>query len=311
MFSWLEFEIQSMSASSYLVLCAIMAVGLSILLYYAFITFRRYRYMDATATSKIRSAAQGQVELKGLGELMQNDTIISPFSGSRCIWYHCTIDKKKSSGKRTTWTNISDQLSSHLFRLVDDTGECIVDPDHAHVIPESDVTWYGHDAEGRRQPPAKTGLISLSIGNFRFRERLIRPATSIYALGWLHTHYNNPSDEFVSAQVEDLVKQWRLQPQRYLSEFDLDHNGKIQQGEWKAIRAAARRQVLAEIQREKNDHHVLSRSQEKRQPYILSALGEIELVARKKMKAYVSVTTAFVLFSTLVVMFSIRAPLPI
>ncbi|MCP4289461.1 MAG: hypothetical protein GY792_34410 [Gammaproteobacteria bacterium] len=311
MFSWLEYEIRDMSATNYLVLYCVLAAGLVILLCYAFFTFRRYRYMNATATSKIRSAAQGQVELKGLGELMQNDTIISPFSGSRCIWYHCTIDKKKSSGKRTTWTNISDELSSHLFRLVDDTGECIVDPDHAHVIPESDVTWYGHGTDDRSQPPLKSSLISLSIGSFRFRERLIRPATSLYALGWFHTQYNNPSEEFVSTQVEDLVRQWKLQPQRYLSEFDLDHNGKIQQGEWKAVWVVARKQVLAEIQRQKNEHHLLSRSQEKRQPYILSALDETALVARKKMKAYASVSTAFVLFSTLVVMFSIRAPLPI
>jgi hypothetical protein len=311
MFSWLEYEILVMPATDYLVVYGVMIVGLVFLLYFSFGAFKRYRFMDGTATSKIRSAAQGHVELKGLGEFMLDDTIYSPFSGSRCVWYHCSIDKKKHSGKRTTWTNISDECSGHLFRLVDDTGECIIDPDHAHVTPESDLTWYGHSADSRTQPPKKNRLISLSPGDYRFRERLIRPATPIYALGWFRTQYNDPSTEFIASQIEDLVKQWKLQPQRFLQEFDFDQNGKIQKSEWKAIRAAARKQVMAKINSQKTEHHVLSRPQEKRQPYILSALDERQLTARKKLKAYASVTSAFVIFSALVLMFSIRPPLPI
>jgi len=311
MFSWLAYEILDMPAIDYLVVYGVLVVGLVFLLYCSFGAFQRFRFVDGTATSKIRSAAQGHVELKGLGEFMLNDTIHSPFSGSRCVWYHCSIDKKKHSGKRTTWTNISDEYSSHLFRLMDDTGECIIDPDQAHVIPESDMTWYGHSADSRIQPPIKNRLISISTGNYRFRERLIRPATPLYALGWFRTLYNDPPAEFIASQVEDLVKQWKLQPQRYLHEFDFDGNGKIQKGEWSEIRAAARKQVMARINSQKNEHHVLSRPPEKRQPYILSALDEGQLAARKKLKAYASVTSAFVTFIALVLMFSIRAPLPI
>ena len=311
MFSWLEHEILDMPAIDYLVVYGVLLVGLVFLLFYSFGAFKRFRFVDGTATSKIRSAAQGHVELKGLGEFMLNDTIHSPFSGSRCVWYHCSIDEKKRSGKHATWTNISDEYSSHLFRLVDDTGECIIDPEQAHVIPESDMTWYGSSADSRTQPPIKNRLISISTGNYRFRERLIRPATPLYALGWFRTLYNDPSDELIASQVEDLVKQWKLQPQRYLQEFDFDHNGKIQKGEWKAIRAAARKQVMAKIDSQKTEHHVLSRPQEKSQPYILSALDEEQLATRKKLKAYASVTSAFAIFSALVLMFSIRPPLPI
>lgn len=311
MISWIKFEIRDMPANEYLFLYGFMAVGFIVLMYYSAVTFKRFRFMSGTATSKIRSAAQGHVELNGLGELMQNDTILSPFSGRRCVWYHCTADKKKKSGKSTTWTNISDEHSGHLFRLVDDTGECIIDPDHAHVIPETDVTWYGDSSDYRGQPPAKSSLLSLNIGNYRFRERLIRPATELYAMGWFRTVHSDPSAETVSAQVEDLVRQWKLQPHRYLQDFDIDKNGKIQQGEWKAVRTAARKQVLAKINSEKGEHHLLSKPQEKRLPYILSALDEGELVARKRLNAYASAATAFALFSALVVLFSIRAPLPI
>ncbi len=312
MLSWLEFELRQMPSTEYLALYGVAILLLGFLAYYAFAAYRRFRFMDATATSKIRSAPQGHVELKGLGEWLPDGAISSPFSNSRCVWYHCTIDKRRRSGKRTTWTNISDQRSEHLFRLVDDTGECIVDPDDAHVIPESDRTWYGNSAEAGKHGPGGGLLgVGLGFGKYRFRERLIRPATQIYALGVFRTVYSNPSGEFVSRRVEDRVKQWKLQPQRYLREFDLDRNNKIQQDEWQAVRAAARTQVLAEIAREKSEHHLLSRPLDRKHPYILSAVPEESLVLRKKLKAYLAGGTAFLIFSALVVMYSIRAPLPL
>lgn len=312
MFSWLEHEILDMSDSDYLVLYLVMSAALVILLYYGFRAFRRFRFMSATATSRIRSAAQGQVELKGLGEFMQNDSIISPFSGDRCLWYHCSIDKRKRSGKRVTWTNISNQVSDHLFRLVDDTGECLVDPDHAHVIPEVDRTWCGQGPEYRNRRPRKKGSYLFTLGrsgDFRFRERLIRPATPLYALGWFHTVHSSVSDEAIEGRVEDLVKQWKLQPLRYLADFDFDQNGKIQQREWKAVRAAARREVLASMRAQKREHHVLKKPPQKGHPFIISAIDEENLVASKKLKAYASVSAAFLLFCTLALMASIRLPL--
>ena len=169
----------------------------------------------------------------------------------------------------------------------------------------------GHGPGDRNRNTARNSLITFGSRNYRFRERLIRPAASLYALGWLHTVHSNPSDEYVSRQVEDLVKQWKLQPQRYLSDFDLDRNGKIQKGEWKVVRGRARQQVLARIRAQKREHHVLKRSPDSGLPYIISALDEDSLVARKKIKAYASVSIAFVLFSLLVILSAVRLPLPI
>ncbi len=309
MFSWLEHEILGMPKTDYLVLMGVLAAVLVYLVVFAYSAFKRYRFMDGTATSKVRSAAQGHVEFKGLGEWMPNDTIHSPFSNSRCIWYHCTIDKKGRSGKRTTWTNISDQCSSHLFHLVDETGVCIIVPDDAHVIPEYDLTWYGDDTEYRHRPPHGARWFSFRMGSYRFRERLIRPASSLYVLGWFRTIHSNPSDVFISNQVEDQVRQWKLQPERHLRDFDFDLNGKIQQAEWKAIRAEARKQVLAKINSVNSEHHVMTRPEEKSQPYIISATREEDLIAYKKLKAYSSVAAGFLIFSLLVVMFSIRVPI--
>jgi hypothetical protein len=311
MYAWLESEVLAMSTGDYLALVTVLSAVCIYLLYYGFHAFRRFRFVDATATSKIRSAAQGLVELKGLGEWLPGDTITSPFSNNRCVWYHCTIDKRQRRGKRTTWTNISDDCSDELFRLVDDTGYCIVAPDHAHVIPELDTTWYGHSTDCRSRAPARAGWLRFSGGKYRFRERLIRPATTLYALGWFRTLHSNPSTESIANQVEDLVRGWKLQPQRYLRDFDLDGNGKIQNQEWKAVRSAARRQVLARINSENSEQHVLSRAEDKRLPFILSATLEEDLVSRKKLAAYVSVCVAFLIIIALVVMFSLRSPFPV
>jgi hypothetical protein len=311
MYSWIETKVLGMSGSDYLALLGVLVAVCGYLLYFCYGSFRRFRFVDGTATSKIRSAAQGLVELKGLAEWLPGDSITSPFSNSRCVWYHCTIDKRRRSGKRTTWTNISDECSDHLFRLVDDTGSCVIDPDNAHVIPETDITWYGSSPEYRNRVPAKSGWLRFSIGNYRFRERLIRPATSLYALGCFRTLHSNPSDEYIARQVEDLVRQWKVQPSRYLRDFDFDQNGKIQKQEWKAIRMAARKQVLAKINSENSEQHVLSRAIDSGDPFILSATQEEDLVAHKKFGAYASVAGAFVIFVAVVVMYSVRSPFPI
>ena len=299
-----------MPESDYLVLLAVMISVFAYLVYYCYGAFRSFRFVDGTATSKIRSAAQGHVELKGLGEWLSGDSITSPFSNSRCVWYHCTIDKRKKSGKRSSWSNISDQYSGALFRLVDDTGWCIIDPDRAKVIPETDITWYGHDTDYRSKPPAKARWLHLNMGNYRFRERLIRPATTLYALGEFSSFQNSPTDEYIARQVEDLVQQWKLQPQRYLAQYDFDQNGSIQKQEWQAIRSAARKQVLAKINSQGGEQHLLSAPRDRRLPYILSATSEEDLVSRKKITAYISVTGAFLILIAVVAVSSLRPPFP-
>lgn len=310
MYHWLKSEIMNMPGSDYLVLLAVLISVFAYLVYYCYGAFRSFRFVDGTATSKIRSAAQGHVELKGLGEWLSGDSITSPFSNSRCVWYHCTIDKRKKSGKRSSWSNISEQCSGALFRLVDDTGWCIVDPDYAKVIPETDITWYGHDTDYRSKPPSKAGWLHLSMGNYRFRERLIRPATTLYALGEFSSFHNSPTDEYIARQVEDLVQQWKLQPQRYLAPYDFDQNGAIQKQEWQAIRSAARKQVLAKMNSQSSEQHLLSAPRDRGLPYILSATSEDDLVARKKITAYISVTSAFLVFIAVVVLSSLRPPFP-
>lgn len=82
--------------------------------------------------------------------------------------------------------------------------------------------------------------------------------------------------------------------------------GALQQAEWKAIRTVARKQVLAIVQAENSTQHLMSRPEHKNHPYILSAVEEEQLIAAKKVKAYLSVTAALAIFIALTILFSIR-----
>ena len=77
MLSWLKTELVELSTVEYQILLVAMAVLGVYLLYRSYQAYRRYRFIGGMATSKIKSAPQGYVELKGLGEWMPGDQIHS------------------------------------------------------------------------------------------------------------------------------------------------------------------------------------------------------------------------------------------
>jgi len=311
MWQWLKTGLLELSSAEFRILLLLMAALIIYLLYRSYQTYRRFRFIDGTATSKIRSAPQGYVELKGLGEWMPGDQIHSPFSGKRCVWFHCIIDRRQHRGKRNSWVNISDQRSEHLFHLVDETGECVIDPDDAHVVPDIERSWVGFSLSDQTNPPAsKVGFLSMksNIGfaGYRFREKLITTASQLYAIGHFQTHRSDPGDLSINSQVEDLLREWKLKPGKYLSKFDIDGNGQIQDEEWKAIYKEARRQVVSKNAKGIKPQNLMSKPAESQQPFILSATGEEQLVSRKKIMSLLSVLSAFLLFCAILTFITIR-----
>ena len=73
---------------------------------FSFITLHRKRIIEDTPTSKIRSAAQGYIELIGHGQLMEGQPIIAPLTGTICTWYKYSVDEHRQSGKNSKWVTI-------------------------------------------------------------------------------------------------------------------------------------------------------------------------------------------------------------
>ncbi len=248
--------------------------------------FKRARLIEDMPTSKIRSAAQGHVELEGIATLLPGEPVIAPLSRARCAWWQYSIEKKNTStssgGNNNGWKTLESARSDDLFQLVDDTGACVVDPEGATVMPNVQLTWYGHS----RQPPsapAKSRL--LGSGNYRFKEQRIEAGSPLYALGWFRTEGGIAHSFDERSEVRDLLASWKQDQARLLAEFDTNGDGAIDMDEWAAVRAKAIEQVRqAQLERVVDpDIHVLCRPP-RRLSFLLSTLDQGKL--RRDARAY-------------------------
>ena len=87
-------------------------------------------------TSKIRSAAQGYVELRGLCYEPDRELVTAPLSGVKCAYWSLQLDKKDPSSRDYTWKIVDKATSTKRWLVLDDsTGIC-------HLLPflDSEIT---------------------------------------------------------------------------------------------------------------------------------------------------------------------------
>jgi len=97
-----------------------------------FQTLRRYRIIQNTPTSRIRSMAAGPVEL--CGRIDPSPTLVSPLTATPCAWWSIRIEKYR--GGRSPWLEVAREDSSACpLRLADETGETPLDLTDLAVTP--------------------------------------------------------------------------------------------------------------------------------------------------------------------------------
>ncbi|MBR9812295.1 hypothetical protein GYB61_00385 [bacterium] len=240
--------------------------------------YKRGRIFADTPTSRIRSASQGYVELQGHAALMDGPPIVSPLTGTRCVWWQYEVEERRTTvvnGKRRTrWVTIRRGRSDSLFLLHDDTGECIVDPEAAKVVTHNRQRWRGHSPMPRMD---QQGGFFSSMGRYRYTERRLHTDDPLYAIGQFRTDgTHHDFDE--NAARRDLLADWKRDENALLERFDTNNDGEIDLTEWEAVRAAALKTVRAQLtDRAANpDIHVLCRPADRR-PYVLSTKPEADL----------------------------------
>jgi len=250
----------------------------------------RSRLMQDIPTSRIRSAPQGYVELEGSSRLMEGPQIICPLSATRCLWWRYTIEKHRRSGKRSYWATIEKDSSDDLFLLDDGTGECIIDPEGAQVIPTRKRTWYGNTERPSRGPAAgSTWLQALSGGNYRYREELIDIGAHVYAIGEFRSQRGRHALSRAE-RLQALISDWKQDQTSLLKRFDTNNDGQLDAREWEAARCVAHMQVDRETPDAPTQPaallNIMGRSANR--PFLLSGVEQQELAQRFKWQSVIS-----------------------
>ncbi len=184
------------------------------------LSLRRLFAMSGTPTSRIASAAQGYVELSGHGTSTPQFQVVSKLTALPCLWYRYRVEQKTSDNK---WKRVASGRSEESFLLDDGSGQCLVDPEQAEVIPRSKETW--------------------SQGDYRYTEWLLLPRDAVYVLGQFSTLGGETAELDAKRDVSELLAEWKRNQAQLLERFDLDRDGTISEREWALARSQARREV--------------------------------------------------------------------
>ena len=270
---------------------------------YAFVFLHRARIIENTPTSKIRSAAQGYVELSGYGELMEGAPIVSPLTAKQCTWYRYKVEKIGDKHSRIVESGASDEL----FLLVGETGRCVIDPEGAIVTAATKQVWYEHSYPSRRSRQSG-GLLGRVGARYRYTEERMHPGESLYAIGMFMSVGGGAENFNTDAEVRELIKTWKQDRQNLLKYFDANGDGEIDVQEWEAVRKAAYQQVRKE-QAQRSvapPTHIMCKPKNDNRPFLLSVHPQHTLVKHYKWKAVACLGGFFVTGSLAVWAASIR-----
>ena len=289
MIAELTADIQLMSQGQFIFLCLGLA-ALTVLGFYIWKkSFQHARVMEDTPTSRIRSAAQGFVELTGSQHALEGSPLSAPLTGSSCTWWSYQIEKRKrhrdSKGRTTTtWVRVESDTSVGFFNLRDETGEILVNPRGADVTPAIKKVWYGNS---RKPSGTKSGFGGSFGGHYRYTERIMRPGEPIYALGHFETWSTVPDAKDRSQERNRLLAEWKKNPAELVQRFDEDGDGRVDSDEWEGARRAAEALVEEHVAKAaaKPDVDVLMKPEDGH-PFILSTKSQEELTKRYRWQAF-------------------------
>jgi hypothetical protein len=250
-------------------LCAGLIAAVSLVAWAS--TFRRARVIDDTPTSKIATAAQGYVELYGRGRQLSGLPVVSPVRPLPCLWYRFTIERRDSDNR---WRHESSGESDASFIVDDGSGQCLVDPVGAEILPASKETWIQDDC--------------------RYTEWRLIDNEPIYVLGQFTTRGSVDLRLDREEDIKALLAEWKRDPQELLKRFDLDGNGELDLKEWELARAEARREVAREHSeaRQSAELNVVRRPEDGRL-YLISSISPEKLARRYRIWSAVQLVLFF------------------
>ena len=301
--------VMTMEPGKFYMLLVLSIVATAAGIYFFFRNDFRVRLIEDTPTSRVRSAAQGYVELIGHAEMMPGEPVVSGLTGQQCCWWRYKIEKETDN----KWRTIESKTSDSPFFLEDQTGRCIIDPEGADVSPWEKTTW-----QGSTKYPAREligGGVDLTIaglkldgGQYRYTEELIVSGNPLYALGHFRSLDELDHRESRSEIMRSLLNEWKSDKATLLARFDTNNDGQIDQQEWEHARMEAKAIADAEHhEMQKNIvPHILSKPKTRGQPFIIATKDQAELTKSLKWWSYGFIALGTIGFSTFIFLLASR-----
>jgi len=280
-------------------------------LYFYFRFLWRYRIMQDTPTSLIRSAAQGYNEFEGSAKMLPGEPIIAPLTKLHCVWYQYKVEEKQShyvrGRSRTSWHLYESGVSDGVFALQGRTGKAIVDPDDAEVVHSVSDSWYGSTPYPSAGPRGFSSR-AFAIGRrYRYSEKRIHEGDGLYVLGDFKSfrEVELPSE---NESLAAILSSWKRDPQALLNRFDENRDGNIDSDEWeKAVLIAKSQLTEASVkQTQARIDNVIEKPSDSRKPFLISTQDEAELTRNFQYKSYASLFLFFALGAAALCLFNVR-----
>lgn len=217
----------------------------------------RLRMLRDTPTSTIAAAAQGQVELAGIGAPFCDPPLLSQLKGRPCLWCRYLVEEKR----KDEWRTVDRGETSQSFVLRDRTGVCVVDPDFAEIVTRHHEQWVD--------------------GDQRYTEWVFLPGDALRVVGAFRTLSGSTEPFDTRAELSAELAEWKKDMPRLLARFDADRDGVLSVDEWENARRAAMQVVV----KRKNEYllqpetHLISRPQDG-QFFLISNVAEDKLLQR-------------------------------
>ncbi len=256
--------------------------------WFAFRWLHIARVIEDTPTSRVRSAAQGYVEIEGRSRPLPATSNLAPLTQRDCVWWRYRVQHHSGSdgqggSRRARWRTVASGRSEQPFLLDDGTGECIVQPAGARVLAAESTTWYGA-TPWPTEIPGKT-TFRAGARDYRYFEERIHVHEQVYALGQFRSVSGAAADDAEGA-TRAVLAEWKQDQESLARRFDRDEDGSISLEEWERARAEARRTV----ERERAERpaiaalHVLGRPDGGR-PYLLATFKGAAVARRYRRRA--------------------------
>jgi hypothetical protein len=249
--------------------------------------FWQLRIIVDTPTAKIRSAAQGYVELFGFARVRRTP-LVAPLTQTPCVWYRYRVEEERGGSRNKNWHTVEQGQAENPFLLDDGTGQCLVDPTDAILRFRAKETWRVRKPDGfygaRKSP---TQSISHFFGlerNYRLTEERIHADEPVYLIGHFETPRRGSQER--RRLANQLLRQWKRDPRR-MRQFDTNGDGEVGLEEWQAAREQAEKLAEQAEQRlaAKPPLPRVGKTGALSQPFILSTQGADALVAGLRWRA--------------------------